>query len=57
MTTSAPAATTVTPPKQPEMKFGPFAGGLSVAIWRNSVETDDGPREIRSNVAFSLMWH
>jgi hypothetical protein len=50
MSASAPAAPTVTatPPKQPETKFGPFAGGMSVAIWRNTVDTDDGPRDIRS---------
>lgn len=47
MTATAQASTT-TPVKQPEMKFGPFAGGMSVAIWRNTVETDDGPRDIRS---------
>lgn len=49
MSTSASAAPTVAPPpKQPEAKFGPFAGGMSVAIWRNTVDTDDGPRDIRS---------
>jgi hypothetical protein len=32
----------------PEKKIGPFAGGVGVAIWRNRVETDNGPREIRS---------
>ena len=32
----------------PEKKIGPFAGGIGVAIWLNSVKTDDGPREIRS---------
>jgi hypothetical protein len=34
--------------RQPEMKYGPFAGGMSVAIWRNTVETDSGPRDVRS---------
>ncbi len=49
MSTEAPAPPkTSTASKSPEAKFGPFAGGLSVAIWKNSVETDDGPREIRS---------
>ncbi|MGE0533447.1 MAG: hypothetical protein AB7O68_00630 [Pirellulales bacterium] len=33
---------------RPEKKIGPFAGGIGVAIWLNSVTTDDGPREIRS---------
>ena len=35
-------------PRQPEMKFGPFSGGMSVAIWRNTIETEKGPREVRS---------
>ena len=34
--------------RQPEMKYGPFAGGFSVAIWRNTIETDDGQRDVRS---------
>ena len=34
--------------QKPETKFGPFAGGMSVVIWRNSVETEDGLKEIRS---------
>lgn len=47
MSTSAPAPS-ATVPRHPEEKFGPFSGGISVAIWKNTVETDDGPREIRS---------
>lgn len=34
--------------RHPEKKFGPFAGGLSVAIWLNAVETDNGTRQYRS---------
>lgn len=34
--------------RPPEKKIGPFAGGVGVAIWRNRVETDNGPREMRS---------
>lgn len=34
--------------RPPEKKFGPFAGGLSVAIWLNEVETDNGVRQYRS---------
>ena len=30
------------------MKFGPFAGGMSVAIWRNTIETDNWPRDVGS---------
>jgi hypothetical protein len=32
----------------PEKKFGPFAGGIGVAIWLNTVETERGPRQTRS---------
>ncbi len=32
----------------PEKKFGPYAGGVGVAIWANRIETDDGPRIVRS---------
>lgn len=35
-------------PRQPEKKFGPFAGGINVAIWLNTAETDDGPKTFRS---------
>lgn len=37
-----------TPVAGPEKKIGPFAGGISVAIWLNTIQTDDGPRKIRS---------
>ncbi len=39
------AATT---PRQPEQKYGPFHGGVGVAIWLNEVQTDQGPRFFRS---------
>lgn len=32
----------------PEKKFGKYPGGIAVVIWKNQVQTDDGPREIRS---------
>jgi hypothetical protein len=32
----------------PEKKIGPFAGGIGVAIWLNTVETADGKRKVRS---------
>ena len=32
----------------PEMKIGPFAGGIGVAIWTNTTESDDGPRQYRT---------
>jgi len=33
---------------RPEKKFGPYAGGIGVAIWCNTAETDDGPKQFRS---------
>ncbi len=32
----------------PEKKIGPFAGGIGVAIWSNTSESDDGPRQYRT---------
>lgn len=36
------------PPRRPEKKYGPFAGGCGVVIWLNEVETDTGTRWFRS---------
>ena len=36
------------PPNRPEIKFGPFPGGISVVVWRNEVKTDGGSRTMRS---------
>ena len=39
------------PPKErahPEKKIGPYAGGVGVAIWLNTIETDRGSRKARS---------
>ena len=33
---------------QPEKKIGPYPGGIGVAIWLNSIQTDQGPRKVRS---------
>ena len=35
-------------PRGPEKKIGPFPAGIGVAIWINTIPTDDGPRKIRS---------
>ena len=43
-------------PRRPEKKFGPFSNGIGLAIWLNRVETDQGPRFFRSNVAQTVMW-
>ncbi|MDB5387804.1 MAG: hypothetical protein JWM11_3450 [Planctomycetaceae bacterium] len=40
------------PPSQPgsgpEKKIGPFAGGIGVAIWLNTVDADEGSKLFRS---------
>ena len=33
---------------RPEMSFGPYPGGISVAVWLNEVQGDQGARKIRS---------
>ena len=33
---------------KPELKIGPFAGGVSVDLWRNTINTDHGHRQTRS---------
>lgn len=35
-------------PTYPERKWGPFHGGVGLAVWLNEVKTDDGPRYFRS---------
>src|SRR5437763_8534080 len=35
-------------PRHPERKWGPFHGGVGVAVWLNEVETDEGKRFFRS---------
>ena len=35
-------------PRHPEKKWGPFHGGLGVAVWLNEVQTDAGPKFFRS---------
>jgi hypothetical protein len=34
--------------KRPEKKIGPYPGGIGVAIWLNTIETENGPRKLRS---------
>lgn len=34
--------------KPPEIKFGPYAGGIGVAVWVNTVENENGRRQLRS---------
>jgi hypothetical protein len=35
-------------PRYPERKWGPFAGGIGVAVWLNEFTTDEGTRYTRS---------
>src|SRR5450755_3389683 len=37
-----------TAPRHPERKWGPFHGGVGVAVWLNEVQTPDGKRYYRS---------
>jgi hypothetical protein len=36
------------PPRRPERKWGPFHGGLGIAVWLNEVETEEGQRFFRA---------
>jgi hypothetical protein len=38
----------VTVKRQPEKRIGPFANGVGVAIWLNTIETQNGQRKVRS---------
>ena len=33
---------------RPEKKFGPYPGGIGVAVWLNTIQTDNGPKKVRS---------
>ena len=46
--TNEPQKAESRPPTQPEFKVGPLPGGLGVAVWRNTIQTDSGSRAIRS---------
>src|SRR6266704_5519985 len=37
-----------TAPRRPERKWGPFHGGVGVAVWLNEVDTEEGKRFFRS---------
>lgn len=41
-------ASTKAAPRYPERKWGPFHGGVSLAVWLNEVETAEGIRYFRS---------
>ena len=43
-----PPVSATTAPRRPERKWGPFHGGVGVAVWLNEVETADGKRWFRS---------
>jgi len=35
-------------PRPPELKIGPFQGGIGVAVWLNEIQTAEGPKMVRS---------
>src|SRR5207253_2409588 len=47
-TTTAKPKKPKVPGKPPELKIGPFQGGIGVAVWLNEVQTERGPKTIRS---------
>lgn len=36
------------PKKLPEKRIGPFHAGVGVCVWLNTIQTDQGPRTVRS---------
>ena len=36
------------PGRPPELKVGPFQGGIGVAVWLNEIQTESGPKVIRA---------
>src|SRR6266436_4830426 len=36
------------PGRPPELKIGPFQGGIGVAVWLNQIQTESGPKTVRS---------
>src|SRR5438309_10377232 len=36
------------PKRQPEKKIGPFANGVGVCVWLNTIETNSGDKTVRS---------
>ena len=43
-----PTKRTTAVPRRPERKWGPFHGGVGVAVWLNEVQTAEGNRFFRS---------
>ena len=37
-----------TTPRPPELKIGPFQGGIGVAVWLNEIQTERGPMMVRA---------
>lgn len=36
------------PARPPELKIGPFQGGIGVAVWLNQIHTESGAKTIRA---------
>jgi hypothetical protein len=47
-TQTQPAQDTKKPKRHPEKKIGPFANGVGVCVWLNTIETDNGSKTVRS---------
>ncbi len=47
-TQTQPLQETKKPKRHPEKKIGPFANGVGVCVWLNTIETDNGPKMLRS---------
>src|SRR5688500_2010332 len=39
---------TKTTSNRPEKKIGPYPGGIGVAVWINTIDTEHGPKQVRS---------
>jgi hypothetical protein len=44
----AATTATATTPHHPEKKFTPSGAGIGCAVWLNTIETDDGPKQVRT---------
>jgi hypothetical protein len=48
MSTATKGKRPAAPPRRPEKKYGPFHGGVGLAVWLNQVDGENGPRYFRS---------
>lgn len=48
MSTTTKAKKPKAPARPPELKIGPFQGGIGVAVWLNEIQTETSPRMMRA---------